>query len=352
MAVGIGFFVFLFAIVMLLASSFRILREYERGVVFQLGRFWKVKGPGLVVIIPVFQQMVRVDLRTIVMDVKPQDVITRDNVSVKVDAVIYFRVVDPEKSVIQVAAFLEATSQLAQTTLRAVVGKHSLDELLSEREQLNLAIQRVLDTQTDAWGIKVSTVEIKQVDLNESMVRAIARQAEAERERRAKIIHAVKANCRRRRSSCKPRKCSRSSRRPSNCATCRRWATSRATAVPSSCFRCRSSCWLLVLASARRRALPNSSRSFQFCLREADIQALHSVQRLHGRRLFVQGRGIVDSALAEEQDQSVRILDARDRGLRILLDRLLEMLECCVLLRTVCHAGDQTAHLVDHFGLV
>ena len=190
MAFGIGFFVFLFAIVLLIVSSFRVLREYERGVVFQLGRFWKVKGPGLILIIPGVQQMVRVDLRTIVMDVKPQDVITRDNVSVKVDAVIYFRVVDPEKSVIQVAQFLEATSQLAQTTLRAVVGKHSLDELLSERERLNLDIQRVLDSQTDAWGIKVSTVEIKQVDLNESMVRAIARQAEAERERRAKIIHA------------------------------------------------------------------------------------------------------------------------------------------------------------------
>ena len=190
MAFGIGFFVFLFAIVLLIVSSFRVLREYERGVVFQLGRFWKVKGPGLILIIPGVQQMVRVDLRTIVMDVKPQDVITRDNVSVKVDAVIYFRVVDPEKSVIQVAQFLEATSQLAQTTLRAVVGKHALDELLSERERLNLDIQRVLDSQTDAWGIKVSTVEIKQVDLNESMVRAIARQAEAERERRAKIIHA------------------------------------------------------------------------------------------------------------------------------------------------------------------
>jgi regulator of protease activity HflC (stomatin/prohibitin superfamily) len=190
MAVGIGFFVFLFAVILLIVSSFRVLREYERGVVFQLGRFWKVKGPGLILIIPGIQQMVRVDLRTIVMDVKPQDVITRDNVSVKVDAVIYFRVVDPEKSVIQVAQFLEATSQLAQTTLRAVVGKHALDELLSERERLNLDIQRVLDSQTDAWGIKVSTVEIKQVDLNESMVRAIARQAEAERERRAKIIHA------------------------------------------------------------------------------------------------------------------------------------------------------------------
>ncbi len=190
MAVGIGFFVFLLAILLLVSSAFRVLREYERGIVFQLGRFWKVKGPGLILLIPFVQQMVRVDLRTIVMDVKPQDVITRDNVSVKVDAVIYFRVVDPEKSVIQVAQFLEATSQLAQTTLRAVVGKHALDELLSERERLNLDIQRVLDSQTDAWGIKVSTVEIKQVDLNESMVRAIARQAEAERERRAKIIHA------------------------------------------------------------------------------------------------------------------------------------------------------------------
>jgi regulator of protease activity HflC (stomatin/prohibitin superfamily) len=190
MAFGIGFFIFLLAILLLVSSAFRVLREYERGVVFQLGRFWKVKGPGFFLLIPGFQKMVKVDLRTIVMDVKPQDVITRDNVSVKVDAVIYFRVVDPEKSVIQVAQFLEATSQLAQTTLRAVVGKHALDELLSEREQLNLAIQRVLDSQTDAWGIKVSTVEIKQVDLNESMVRAIARQAEAERERRAKIIHA------------------------------------------------------------------------------------------------------------------------------------------------------------------
>jgi regulator of protease activity HflC (stomatin/prohibitin superfamily) len=190
MAFGMGFFVLLVALILLVVSAFRVLREYERGVVFQLGRFWKVKGPGLFLLVPGFQKMVKVDLRTVVMDVKPQDVITRDNVSVKVDAVIYFRVVDPEKSVIQVAQFLEATSQLAQTTLRAVVGKHSLDELLSEREQLNLAIQRVLDSQTDAWGIKVSTVEIKQVDLNESMVRAIARQAEAERERRAKIIHA------------------------------------------------------------------------------------------------------------------------------------------------------------------
>jgi regulator of protease activity HflC (stomatin/prohibitin superfamily) len=190
MLFGMGFGGFLVLIVVLILASFRVLREYERGVVFMLGRFWKVKGPGLILIIPAVQQWVRVDLRTIVMDVPPQDVITRDNVSVKVNAVVYFRVVDPAKSVIQVARFLEATSQLAQTTLRAVLGKHALDELLSEREKLNLDIQRVLDTQTDAWGVKVSTVEIKQVDLNDSMVRAIARQAEAERERRAKIIHA------------------------------------------------------------------------------------------------------------------------------------------------------------------
>ena len=190
MIFGMGFGGFFVFIILLILISFRILREYERGVVFMLGRFWKVKGPGLILIIPGVQQWVRVDLRTIVMEVSPQDVITRDNVSVKVNAVVYFRVVDPAKSVIQVAKFLEATSQLAQTTLRAVLGKHALDELLSEREKLNLDIQRVLDTQTDAWGVKVSTVEIKQVDLNESMVRAIARQAEAERERRAKIIHA------------------------------------------------------------------------------------------------------------------------------------------------------------------
>jgi regulator of protease activity HflC (stomatin/prohibitin superfamily) len=177
-------------VVVLLVWSLRILREYERGVVFQLGRFWMVKGPGLIVLIPAIQQMVRVDLRTVVLDVPPQDVITRDNVSVKVNAVVYFRVVDPQKAIIQVVNFLDATSQLAQTTLRAVLGKHELDALLAEREKLNLDIQRTLDTQTDAWGIKVSTVEIKHVDLNESMVRAIARQAEAERERRAKVIHA------------------------------------------------------------------------------------------------------------------------------------------------------------------
>ena len=176
--------------VLLIVSSLKILREYQRAVVFLLGRFQEVKGPGLIIIVPGIQQMVRVDLRTIVLDVPAQDVITRDNVSVKVNAVVYFRVVDPQRAIIQVANFLEATSQLAQTTLRAVLGKHELDELLAEREKLNVDIQTVLDTQTDAWGIKVSIVEIKHVDLNESMVRAIAQQAEAERARRAKIIHA------------------------------------------------------------------------------------------------------------------------------------------------------------------
>src|SRR5476649_1407364 len=176
-------------VVVLLVWSLRILREYERGVVFQLGRFWMVKGPGLIVLIPAIQQMVRVDLRTVVLDVPPQDVITRDNVSVKVNAVVYFRVVDPQKAIIQVVNFLDATSQLAQTTLRAVLGKHELDNLLAEREKLNLDIQQALDSQTDAWGIKVGIVEIKDVDLNETMVRAIAKQAEAERERRAKVIH-------------------------------------------------------------------------------------------------------------------------------------------------------------------
>jgi regulator of protease activity HflC (stomatin/prohibitin superfamily) len=178
------------ALVILLVYTLRILREYERGVVFQLGRFWKVKGPGLVIVIPGIQQMVRVDLRNVTMDVPSQDVISRDNVSVKVNAVVYFRVVDPEKAIIQVENFLIATGQLAQTTLRAVLGKHELDEMLAEREKLNLDIQTQLDVQTDAWGIKVSTVEIKHVDIDESMIRAIAKQAEAERERRAKIIHA------------------------------------------------------------------------------------------------------------------------------------------------------------------
>ncbi len=177
-------------IILLIVASVRILREYERGVVFMLGRFWKVKGPGLIIIIPGVQQMVRVDLRVVTMDVPEQDVISHDNVSVKVNAIVFFRVVEPDKAIIQVANFLQATSQLAQTTLRAVLGKHELDEMLSEREKLNLDIQKILDAQTDAWGIKVTNVEIKHVDLNESMIRAIARQAEAERERRAKVIHA------------------------------------------------------------------------------------------------------------------------------------------------------------------
>ena len=171
-------------------SSIKILREYERAVVFFLGRFQRVMGPGLIIVIPVVQQTVRVDLRTRVFDVPPQDVITRDNVSVKVNAVVYLRVVDPQLAIIQVANFSEATSQLSQTTLRAILGKHELDALLAEREKLNSDIQATLDQQTDAWGIKVSAVEIKHVDLNETMVRAIARQAEAERERRAKVIHA------------------------------------------------------------------------------------------------------------------------------------------------------------------
>jgi len=179
-----------FVIIVLIIASLRILREYERGVVFMLGRFWKVKGPGLVVVLPGIQQMVRVDLRTVVFDVPSQDVISRDNVSVKVNAVVYFRVIDSAKAILQVEDFMNATSQLAQTTLRAVLGKHELDEMLSERERLNQDIQQLLDTQTDAWGIKVSNVEIKHVDIDESMVRAIAKQAEAERERRAKVIHA------------------------------------------------------------------------------------------------------------------------------------------------------------------
>ncbi len=186
----LGFGAMVFLLLILIASSLRVLREYQRGVVFQLGRFWRVKGPGLVIVIPVLQQMVRVDLRTFVHDVPTQDVISRDNVSVKVNAVLYFRVVDPQKAIIQVENFFEATSQLAQTTLRAILGKHELDDMLAERERLNIDLQQILDTQTDAWGIKITNVEIKHVDLDESMIRAIARQAEAERERRAKVIHA------------------------------------------------------------------------------------------------------------------------------------------------------------------
>ncbi len=187
---AITFIVPLVVLIIVLVSMLKILREYERGVVFMLGRFWSVKGPGLIIIIPILQDMVRVDLRTMVLDVPTQDVISRDNVSVKVNAVVYMRVVDPEKAIIQVENYFEATSQLAQTTLRSVLGQHELDEMLAEREKLSTNIQDILDQQTDGWGIKVSNVEMKQVDLDDSMVRAIARQAEAERERRAKVIHA------------------------------------------------------------------------------------------------------------------------------------------------------------------
>ncbi len=187
---NLGFGTIFIIVAAVVLASFRVLREYERGVVFLLGKFWKVKGPGLIIVIPGIQQMVKVDLRTVTMDVPTQDVISRDNVSVKVNAVVYFRVVDPQRAIIQVENFLMATSQLAQTILRSVLGKHELDEMLSEREKLNMDIQKALDVQTDTWGIKVSNVEIKHVDLNETMVRAIAKQAEAERERRAKVIHA------------------------------------------------------------------------------------------------------------------------------------------------------------------
>ncbi len=185
---AVTFIIPLVLLIVVLVSMLKILREYERGVVFMLGRFWSVKGPGLIIIIPILQEMTRVDLRTMVLDVPTQDVISRDNVSVKVNAVVYMRVVDPEKAIIQVENYFEATSQLAQTTLRSVLGQHELDEMLSGREKLSTNIQDILDQQTDGWGIKVSNVEMKQVDLDESMVRAIARQAEAERERRAKVI--------------------------------------------------------------------------------------------------------------------------------------------------------------------
>ena len=180
-----------FVVLGIIINAIKVLREYERGVIFQLGRFWKVKGPGLIIVIPVIQQIERVDLRLIVMDVPTQDVISRDNVSVKVNAVVYFRVIEPDKAIINVEKYLEAVSQLSQTTLRSVLGQHELDDMLSERDKLNQDIQAILDRQTDAWGIKVANVEIKHVDLDESMIRAIAKQAEAERSRRAKVIHAT-----------------------------------------------------------------------------------------------------------------------------------------------------------------
>ena len=187
---GIGIVVVIVIAAVLLFSSIKIMKEYERGVIFTFGRFSAVKGPGIILVIPIVQQAVKVDLRTVVMDVPPQDVISRDNVSVKVNAVIYFRLVDPEKAVIQVADVYEATSQLAQTTLRSVLGQHELDDMLAARDKLNTDIQTILDQHTDIWGVKVSNVEIKQVDLDEGMIRAIAKQAEAERQRRAKVINA------------------------------------------------------------------------------------------------------------------------------------------------------------------
>ncbi|HWK62869.1 MAG TPA: slipin family protein [Eoetvoesiella sp.] len=189
-SLNIGFLTVIVIVLIIVLNALKVLREYQRGVIFTLGRFSKVKGPGLIFVIPGIQQMVRVDLRVVTMDVPSQDVISHDNVSVKVNAVLYFRVISPEKAIIQVERYLEATSQLAQTTLRAVLGKHELDEMLSEREKLNLDVQKILDEQTNSWGIKVTNVEIKHIDLNENMIRAIARQAEAERERRAKVIHA------------------------------------------------------------------------------------------------------------------------------------------------------------------
>ncbi len=186
----IAYLVAAFVVLIFLFNFFHVLREYERAVVFTLGRFWKVKGPGLILIVPFVQQIVRVELRTVVMDVPPQDVISRDNVSVRVNAVVYFRVIDAERAVIQIEDYYAAVNQLAQTTLRSVLGQHELDEMLAERNKLNANIQSILDEHTDAWGIKIGMVEIKQIDLNETMIRAIAQQAEAERERRAKVIHA------------------------------------------------------------------------------------------------------------------------------------------------------------------
>jgi regulator of protease activity HflC (stomatin/prohibitin superfamily) len=187
---GISFGIVVALLVMLVSSAVRVLREYERGVVFRLGRFTGVKGPGLFLLIPVFDRMVKVSLRVVAMDVPPQDVITRDNVTIKVNAVLYFRVVNPEGAIIQVEDYLYATSQIAQTVLRSVMGEHELDQILSERETINQQLQGIIDERTDPWGIKVSAVEIKDVDLPQEMQRAIARQAEAERERRAKVIHA------------------------------------------------------------------------------------------------------------------------------------------------------------------
>ena len=225
-------------VLVLIVASVRILAEYERGVIFLLGRFWKVKGPGLIIVIPLVQRMVRVDLRVIVMDVPTQDVISRDNVSVKVNAVVYFRIVDPERAIIQVANVFEATSQLAQTTLRSVLGQHELDEMLSERDKLNQDIQVILDQHTDAWGIKVSNVEIKHVDLDESMIRAIAAQAEAERAGAPRSF-TPKARVRLPDNCRKPRPNWPNRDKPCSCVTCKRLPRWRMRALPPSCSRCR-----------------------------------------------------------------------------------------------------------------
>jgi regulator of protease activity HflC (stomatin/prohibitin superfamily) len=273
-------------------ASIRILREYERGVVFTLGRYTGTKGPGLFLLVPFVQQMVRVDLRVVVDEVPPQDVISRDNVSVKVSAVLYFRVVDAERAIIQVSNYLAATSQLAQTTLRWVLGKHDLDQMLAERDKLNADIQDVLDKQTEGWGIKVSTVELKRIDLDESMVRAIARQAEAERERRAKIINA-EGEQQRRRSWSRPPASSPPCRRRCSCAISARCSISRANAAPRSCFRSRSSSCRL-LPGRRRGADPRArydSRSFP---RQPGIQ-----NRKHPRSPLSRGRAEMTAPLAQ-----------------------------------------------------
>ena len=225
---------------LLLVSAIKVLNEYERGVMFTLGRFTGIKGPGLIIVIPVIQQMRKVDLRVIVLDVPKQDVISRDNVSVKVNAVVYFRIVDPGKAIIQVANPFEATSQLAQTTLRSVLGQHEMDDLLSQRDKLNADIQRILDQTTEAWGIKVSNVEIKHVDLDETMIRAMAKQAEAERTRRAKIIHAEGENQAAQMLVQAAAVARARAARACSCATCRRSPTSRTRRPRPSCSRCRS----------------------------------------------------------------------------------------------------------------
>ncbi len=243
-------------IVFLLASAIRILREYERGVIFRLGRLIAQKGPGLILLIPIIDQMVRVDLRTVTLNVPPQEVITQDNVTVRVNAVAYFRVVDPNKAITEVENYLLATSQISQTTLRSVLGKAELDALLAERERLNSELQQIIDEQTEPWGVKVSTVEVKDVEMPAEMQRAIARQAEAERERRAKIIAAdgefqASAKLSQAAEHHQPR-----TRRPCSCATCRRWSRSASTRTRRSSSRCRSTCCKPLLEPHAHASVP------------------------------------------------------------------------------------------------